>query len=144
VFVAPVGFVLSLIAIFKTGPRRDRGRGLAATGLVVSVLVMGVLTSAGVWLVNSRLLDPGCLAGKEAVLKTPETADPAAFQSVIAGLKAAEGKAEHDDVRAAVRSLIDDYTQLVTAMKTGDLPPTLEQKMNADAARFDSLCTFRG
>lgn len=144
ILIAPIGFLLSLIAIFKTGPNRAKGRGLAVTGLIVSVLVMGILTSVGVWVAGSRVFDPGCVAGKEAMLNAPQTADPASFQKIIDELKAATAKAEHDDVRVALQAITDDFTQLLNAMKTGEVPPGIEAKVDTDATKIDSLCTIGG
>src|SRR5690349_18962710 len=66
--IAPLGFLLSLIAVFKTGPNRAKGRGLAITGIIVSLLIIAGSTAAVVKLANSTLVDPGCTAGKTAIL----------------------------------------------------------------------------
>jgi hypothetical protein len=144
VFIAPIGFLLSLIAIFKTGAGRARGRGLAVTGIVVSVLVMGILTSVGVWVASSRVFDPGCVAGKEVVLNLPEITDEASAQKVVDDLTAAAAKAEHDDVRVAIQALADDFAQLQKAFKTGEVPPGIEAKAETDGNRIDALCTIGG
>src|SRR5690348_14271082 len=66
---APLGFLLSLIAVFTTGqPPKKKGRGLAIAGLIVSVLIIGGTTTAIVALSKSTLADPGCSAGKDAVI----------------------------------------------------------------------------
>ncbi len=142
--LAPVGFILSLIAIFQTGKGRRKGRGLAVAGLIVSVLAIGVGTAVVVVAANSTVADPGCVAGKAAIISGAEKVDEASLQTTIDGLKAAAAKAKHDDVRAAMLALADDYTQLVNGMKTGTLPPGIEAKVTADGNKIDSLCSIGG
>jgi hypothetical protein len=126
--LAPIGFILSLIAIFKTGPGRSKGRGLAIAGLIVSLLAIGGAVTAGLVIANSTVADPGCT-------------DPASVQPMIDKLNAAAGKAKHDDVKAATKALADDYTALLKGAKAGKEPAGIQQKIEADAAKFDSLCT---
>mgnify|MGYP006330544137 FL=1 len=72
--VAPIGFILSLVAIGKTGSGRQKGRGLAITGIVVSLLIMAGTGAIVAVVVNevgdkvSTITDPGCTLGKSAVL----------------------------------------------------------------------------
>jgi hypothetical protein len=141
-FVAPVGFILSLIAVFRTGAGRRKGRGLAIAGLIVSVLIIGGAVTAGVLIANSTVADPGCVAGKAAILDTANSADPKSFPTTIAGLNAAAAKAKHDDVRTATKALADDYAELLKATQTGKMPAGIEDKLNADATKFDSLCSI--
>jgi len=140
--LAPVGFILSLIAVFKTGAGRAKGRGLAIAGIIVSVLLMAVAVTAGILIANSTLADPGCVDGKAAILAGANTADPTSLQATIDGLTAAAAKAKDDDVRAATQALADDYTQLLNATQTGKVPAGIEEKVAADAATFDSLCSI--
>jgi hypothetical protein len=140
--LAPIGFILSLIAVFKTGAGRGKGRGLAIAGLIVSVLIMAGGITAGFLVANSTVVDPGCTAGKTAILETGNAADPKTFQATIDGLNAAAAKAKNDDVRAATKALADDYTQMLTATQTGNMPEGITQKIEADAAKFDSLCSI--
>ena len=103
----------------------------------------GALT-AGILVANSTLADPGCVAGEAAILGSANTADPTSLQATIDGLTAAAAKAEHDDVRAATEALADDYTQLLKATQTGEAPVGIYDKVAADAATFDSLCSIGG
>ena len=139
--VAPVGFIISLIAVFKTGAGRAKGRGLAIAGVIVSLLIIGGAITAGVLVANSTVLDPGCVDGKAAVLDSANSADPSSLQTTVDKLNAAAAKAKNDDVRAATKALADDYTQLLSATKTGNVPPGIEAKIEADATKFDSLCS---
>ncbi|RSM72596.1 hypothetical protein DMB66_05515 [Actinoplanes sp. ATCC 53533] len=142
--MAPVGFILSLIAVFKTGKGRSKGRGLAVAGLIVSTLIIGGATTAVVLAANSTLADPGCVAGKAAIVSGGTSVDPASLKTTIDGLNAAAAKAKHDDVRAAMTALADDYAQMRDGIATGKLPAGLQEKIAADGATIDSLCTIGG
>ncbi len=151
---APIGFVLSLVALFQTGKGRQKGRGLAVAGVVVSVLAMvsvGVVVAIVVNTVGdkvSTIADPGCTTGKAAVLdNAAKMSDPASvrdgLQATVDGLASAEAKAKHDDVRNAVKTLGEDYQQLLQAIDAGTVPPEgLQDKIDADAETFDGLCTI--
>jgi hypothetical protein len=142
-FVLPlVGFILSLVAVFKTGAGKAKGRGLAITGLIVSIVIMGVGAAVVVSIVNSTVADPGCTSAKEAILNAPQNGDPAALRATVDKLNAASAKAKHDDVREASKAMADDFTQLIAVTKTGQLPDGLEDKIAKDGARIDELCTI--
>jgi hypothetical protein len=140
--MAPVGFILSLIAVFKTGKGRSKGRGLAVAGLIVSTLIIGGVTTAVVLAANSTLADPGCVDGKAAIVSSGAKADPASLNTTIDALKAAAAKAKHDNVRAAMTTLADDYAQMRDGIAAGKLPTGLAEKIQADATAIDSLCTI--
>ena len=145
-FLLPlIGFILSLIAIFKTGAGRAKGRGLAIAGVIVSLVIMVIAVVVGVLVFavsQSTVADPGCTAGKQAIIDGSKTVTPATLRTTIDGLNAAAAKAKHDDVRDAMKALADDYSQLLTAMTTGTIPPGIEDKANTDVAKIDSLCTI--
>jgi hypothetical protein len=93
--------------------------------------------------VNSTVADPGCVAGKSAILdKGNNIDDPATLQSLISDLNAAAAKAKHDNVRQALKNVAEDYTQVQTAEKTGQVSPNIEQKATADLNQIDKLCTI--
>lgn len=142
--IAPIGFILSLIAVFKTGKGRSKGRGLAVAGLIVSTLIIAGSTTAVILAANSTVADPGCVAGKAAILAGANNVDANSLKTTVDDLKAAAAKAENDDVRAAMTALADDYSQLLDAMTTGNIPDGLQTKITADAATIDSLCTIGG
>jgi len=142
--MAPIGFILSLIAVFKTGKGRSKGRGLAVAGLIISTLIIGGATTAVVLAANSTVADPGCVDGKAAIISGGASADPASLKTTIDGLNAAAAKAKHDDVRAAMKALADDYAQMRDGIATGKLPAGLKEKIDADGATIDSLCTIGG
>lgn len=139
--VAPIGFILSLIAIFKTGAGKAKGRGLAIAGLIVSVLVIGGFTAIVVAAANSTVADPGCTSGKQAILDNASNTDPTNLQPVIDQLNAAAAKAKHADVRNAMKAIADDYTQVQNGTKTGQMPPGILDKIKTDAQKVDDLCT---
>ena len=143
ILVAPVGFILSLIAVFKTGKGRSKGRGLAIAGVVVSALIIAGGTTLAVVAANSTVADPGCVAGKAAIIKGAKAVDAGSLQTTVDELKAAAAKAKHDDVRAAMNTLADDYTQLLDGMKSGKVPTDLD-KLTAHAETIDSLCSIGG
>lgn len=140
--VAPLGFLLSLIAVFKTGAGRAKGRGLAIAGLVISVLIMGGGAALGYALASSTVADPGCTAGKQAIIDGSKSTDAAALKNTIDGLTAAAAKAKHDNVRAAMKGLADDYSKFLDAAKTGNVPAGMEAKIEADGKTIDSLCSI--
>ncbi|GAA2634463.1 DUF4190 domain-containing protein [Paractinoplanes durhamensis] len=142
IFIAPIGFILSLIAIFKTGAGKAKGRGLAIAGLIISVLIIGGSVAVIVAAANSTVLDPGCTSGKDAIFLSSTTVDATTVQASIDGLTAAAGKAKHDDVKAANLALAEDYKSLLKALQGGEAPADLEAKINTDAAAFDKLCTI--
>jgi len=140
--MAPIGFILSLIAVFKTGRGRSKGRGLAVAGLIVSVLIIAGGTTVAVLVANSTVADPGCVDGKAAILNSASNVDPTSLKTTIDELNAAAAKAEHDNVRAAMKALADDYSQMREAMTTGKIPAGLQEKVTADANAIDVLCTI--
>lgn len=152
-----VGLLLSFVALFTTGGRRKRGRGLAAIGLVLSLLVTGSTVTAFVVLKDkvkniSTIGDPGCIAGKDIVLKNADLGggtDPvvvkAKLQVLITGLDAAAKSSQNDSVRSAMTALANDYRQVLAAINAGKgVPDESQAKVETDANRIDELCTLGG
>jgi hypothetical protein len=152
-----VGLLLSLIAVFTAGGPHKKGRGLAAIGLVLSLLVTGGV-AAGAYLVRDKfknvttIADPGCVAGKEVVLKnadlgggTDANVVKAKLQVLIGGLGVAAKSARNVEVRAAMTGLSNDYRQLLASITANKgVPKDLETKIGTDANRIDELCTIGG
>ncbi len=155
-FLPLIGFILSLVAVFKTGSGRRKGRGLAVAGIIISVLIMAAGGVAVAVFANTvgknaaTVLDPGCTAGKDVIMNTASMpSDPEGIKSqlktAIDGLNSAAAKAQHADVRNAMKALADDYSQLLQAINTQTQPPaTLEATLTSDAQKIDSLCTLGG
>ena len=149
-FAPPVGFILSVIALFTTGARRKRGKGLAIAGIIVS-LIVGTLIGIAVFKVGktvSTLADPGCVTGKAAItdnagkLNDSATVE-AGLKATVDGLNASIAKSQHANVRAALKDVVDDYTKLQQAITTGTTPDAaLQDKLTKDAETIDSLCTI--
>jgi hypothetical protein len=148
--VAPAGFVLSLIGLITAGRRNQRGKGLAVAGLIVSLVVM-IGTGVFIFTVANKvetLTDPGCTVGKAAILDNESKLSSAStakegLQATANGLDSAVTKANHDNVRSAVKALSDDYHQLLSALNSGTAPPnSLQSKMEADGTAFDALCSI--
>ncbi|MBO0869704.1 MAG: hypothetical protein J2P15_14175, partial [Micromonosporaceae bacterium] len=128
--LAPIGLILSIVGLVQTGGGRRKGRGLAITGLVVSLLITGGATALIVAASGSTLADPGCTTGKDAILTHGSNmTDPQEIQATIDGLNAAAAKATHDNVRAAMKAMADDYTQIQQVLKTGNIPDNLQTKI---------------
>lgn len=140
--MAPIGFILSLIAVFKTGKGRAGGRGLAVAGLIVSALIIAGSTTAIILAAGSTLTDPGCVDGKAAIAAGTTSADPAALKDTADKITAAAAKAESDDVRKAMTDLAGDYTKMAEAISTGNLPADLTTNLQTHAEAVDKLCTL--
>ena len=143
--IAPLGFVLSLIAIAKTGAGKAKGRGLAIAGTIISVLGMigwALLITLVFAVSNSKVLDKGCTDGKDAIYLSSTTVNATTVQSPSAGLTPAANDSKHDDVKAANLARAEDYKALLKAIQSGDAPTDLQSKLTADAEKFDSLCTI--
>jgi hypothetical protein len=147
---APLGLILSIVGLIQAGKRGQKGKGLAIGGIIVSLLVMiasGVLIVAAASTV-SKLVDPGCTTGKAAILDNAAKAGNSStakegLQATIAGLNSAAAKAQHSDVRDAMKALADDYSLLVQDINTATVPDdSLENKITADANKIDSLCSI--
>jgi hypothetical protein len=155
VLVFPVGFLISLIALFTTGRNGQRGRGLAGLGLVISLLITGgVVVLFSVVKDNvkniSTIADPGCIKGKEIILDNgdlggSEAQMKAKLQAMISGMDSTAAAAENADVRAAMKALGEDYRLLQEAALGGSQGQAdLEARIKTHAERIDELCTFGG
>src|SRR5256885_6295990 len=65
---APLGFILSLIGAITAGKRGQKGKGLAISGIVLSLVFMVGGVAVIALAANSTKLDPGCTTGKQAIL----------------------------------------------------------------------------
>jgi len=139
---APIGFILSLIAIFQTGAGKAKGRGLAVAGVIISLVIMAGVVIGIAAIANSTVADPGCTDGKAAIINNSANVDAASLQKTIDELNAAAAKAKHDDVRDAMKAMANDYSQMLTAVKTGNVPPNLMDQVTKDGEKLDSLCTI--
>jgi hypothetical protein len=155
VMVFPVGFVISLIALFTAGRNGQRGRGLAVLGLVISLLITGgVVVFFAVVKDNvkniSTIADPGCIKGKEIILDNGDLSGgedqmKAKLQAMITGMDSAAAAAKNADVQAAMKALGEDYRLLQEAALGGSQGQTdFEARIKTHADRIDELCTFGG
>lgn len=143
--VAPVGFLVSLIAVFRTGAGRAKGRGLAVVGMIVSVVVMALVITLIVTLskkivaINEKTAaDPGCIAGKPAVLNGAKNLSPDSLKGTIGDLDAAAAKAKISDVRDGMKALADDYNTLLTGGASGNI----QAKIRTDTDEIGALCSY--
>ncbi|WP_211192449.1 hypothetical protein [Actinoplanes sp. TBRC 11911] len=136
-----LGFVLSLIAIFQTGKGKKRGRGLAVSGVVISVVVAGLGIALVVSASNSSSLDPGCAPGQAAILKVTGNQSLDSVQSAITDLNTAAAKAKSDKVRTAMTTLANDAGKIVADAQKGQAPSAAAlQKVNTDGLAIETLC----
>jgi hypothetical protein len=141
-FGGALGLILSVVAIFKTGAGKKRGRGLAVAGVVISVIVTGLSIALLANHNSSMALDPGCTSGKDAIFKIAANPTPDQLPTVIAELNTAAGQAKSDEVRAAMQTLADDATKVLNGAKAGKAPDAAQlQKLTVDGVEIDSLCT---
>jgi hypothetical protein len=155
-WIPVVGLVFSIIGLLQTGAGKLKGRGLAITALVLSVL----FTAGGVWagvLIGSKTsaLDPGCTQGKPAIIDGSKkvTTDAAAgnatavqadVQSIVTQLNAAVASSKRADVKTAMQAVSDDYNALLQGMTSGNLDATsLQTKLETDLQQVDNLCTIK-
>ncbi|MEY9858778.1 hypothetical protein ABH935_004401 [Catenulispora sp. GAS73] len=146
-WVPLAGLILSIIGMVKTAKGKARGRGLAITALVLSILVTaGAGIIGGVIASKPSVLDPGCTRGKTAVLerskqieadsnKGDQTAVQNDLTTLISDLATAAADAKRSDVRATVQAVHDDYAAI--AAGTGD-----QTKLQSDLQQMDHLCTY--
>jgi hypothetical protein len=147
--VAPLGFLVSLIAVFRTGAGRAKGRGLAIFGMIVSVAIMAlvitliVVLSKKIVSINEKTAaDPGCVAGKSAVLNGAKNPSADSLKGTIGDLDAAAAKAKISDVRDAMKALADDYNTLLTGAASGNVPAGLQAKITTDGNQINLLCSY--
>ncbi|GAA1960712.1 DUF4190 domain-containing protein [Catenulispora subtropica] len=146
-WVPLVGLVLSIIGMVKTARGKARGRGIAITALVLSILVTAGAVLVGVAIGSKpSALDPGCTNGKRAIVdqskkietdhgKGDDSAVQADVQRMLDELKKAVADSKRDDVRSAMQAVLDDYT----AIEGGKFD---EPKLEADLNQVDHLCTI--
>jgi hypothetical protein len=149
--IAPIGLILSIIGLITARRSGQKGKGLAIGGIVVALLMSigGIAIVATVGNKVSTLVDPGCTTGKAAILDNASkvsSSDPATIksgiQATVDGLTSAASQAKHDNVRAAMTALRDDYQKLMDAINTGTPPDSsLQDKVNTDGSAIDALCT---
>jgi hypothetical protein len=149
--VAPLGLILSIVGLVTAGRSGQKGKGLAISGIIIALLLSGGAIAVVAATANkvSTLVDPGCTTGKAAILDNASKisgADAdgvkAGLQATVDGLTSAASQAKHDNVRAAMTALRDDYQKLIDAITTGTpADASLQDKINTDAAEIDSLCT---
>ncbi|WP_345637581.1 DUF4190 domain-containing protein [Rugosimonospora acidiphila] len=149
--VAPLGLILSIVAMVKVGRSRQKGKGLAIAGLVISLVLTGVGVSSTIAVATrvKTLVDPGCTVGKSAIFDNQDavsSSDPDTFEAgvlkMVDGLNDAASQAKDDKVRAADKDLAADYSALVADVKAGRGPTQQEKdKLTADSDTFDSYCS---
>jgi hypothetical protein len=149
-FLPVVGLVLGIIGLARAG-RRGR-RAAAVIGLILAILV-NLFTGFTVYAANftnlNTVSDPGCRAAEKTLSDLPaDSNDPTALkqrlQTAVDGLTAAAAKADHDNTKAAILAMRDDYQELLNNANAGTAPPqSVLDKGSHDLDRIDELCSFR-
>jgi hypothetical protein len=152
ILIAPIGFILSIIALITAGRSGKKGKGLAIAGIVISLLISGGATAIGIALANSNIAtvaDPGCIKGRSVILsstRAPDSADVEAnrkaLQGTIDGLKNAAAQAKNASVRDAMTALADDYSRLLDAASAGSGVDDILAQVGADGQAIDKLCSL--
>jgi hypothetical protein len=155
IFLAPIGLVVSLIALIQASKRGQKGKVLAVFGMIIAALevVVMVIVVVVVFAVGKKVVtvaDPGCTQGKTVILANADLgggSDPAVvktkLQTLVTGLDGAASQAQHDNVRSAMKELSADYKALLDDLDAGTAPSAGSQdKLTKDAAAIDSLCTI--
>lgn len=171
---SPLGIVFSAIGLGQVKERRERGRGLAIAGLILSIvmLVLGavvfvlVLTGLGVVVDRAMVGAPetaDALRDPEGVLAACEAIIPAmvAFESDMASVTTPEEYAAViSDTRATIETaaataedavfvddvqlLSDDLQLAADAIANGEDPSYLMDTLTEDAGRVDATCAEVG
>jgi hypothetical protein len=147
-FWVPVaGLVLSIIGMVKTARGKARGRGLAITALVLSILVTGAAVLMGIAIAaKPSVIDPGCIHGKTALREQSKRMDADSAKGDIKALQADiatladdlakdAAQSKRGDVRSALQAVHDDYAAIAAGHGDAD-------KLNADLDQIDRLCTI--
>lgn len=74
------GLIVSIVAVVQTGRRRERGRGLAIAGIIISVVMAVVSIAAGVVMTRAAL---DAASKPAAVATAPAPAAPSALDNGI-------------------------------------------------------------
>jgi hypothetical protein len=150
ILAAPLGLILSIVGLIHASSGGRKGKGLAISGIVISLLLIGggIALIATIGDKVTTVADPGCTTGKAAILdNSSKIANSATtkegLRATITGLDSAATKAKHANVRSAMQALSTDYKALLTAIDTGTQPdPGLQQKITDHANTIDQLCTI--
>jgi hypothetical protein len=147
-FWVPVaGLVLSVIGMVKTARGKAKGRGLAITALVLSILVTAAAVLVGAAIASKpSALDPGCTRGKTAVLdqskkltvdtqKGDTNAVQTDLNTLISDLAKAASDSKRSDVRSTVQAVHDDYAAIAAGNDN-------QAKLTTDLQEMDHLCTI--
>jgi hypothetical protein len=141
-----LGLIFGILGLRKA-KQTGTGKGMAATGLVLSILwliaqiALIVAIAAGVGFLASKQNDPGCVAYR-AVVESPAIADPGSFGSISTQLRDAAAKSEDADAKAAIAALADDFDALLAAVESGNVPPNLEADLTAHEEAANSACGY--
>jgi hypothetical protein len=141
VVLPPVGLVLSIIARSRTGPDKLAGRSLAVAGIITAVVVGAGATITVVALANSpHPTDPGCVALQHPDIKIKTAAGGPDFQGFVDIFNQAADKAQHDDVKKALRTVADDYKFLEGGVSSGARPSGQTPDFRGDLQWVESVC----
>jgi hypothetical protein len=159
VLLAPLGLILAIVGLVKSGARDGAGKVLSIVAIVVSLIVGGAITAGIVAIRNSTVVDPGCIAaessarGMDSTMNADNNAiskdenNPAAektdlkkfgdhLQTFIAQLNAAEAEAEHQSVKDKIGQLSGDLSGMLTALQA------IEKGDTSQVSKVDSYANL--
>ena len=119
---SPLGIVFSAIGLSQTKKRGEGGRGLAITGLVLSIVftLIGLLLVVFVFAAVTEAVETGAVAETEAAAPAGESlaAAPADSQGVLAACEVIAPALGEFDAGVATVSTPEEYALLVTDVRT--------------------------
>ncbi len=162
-----LGLIFSILGLNRAPRAGGKGRGLAITGLILSVAFLAGYIAIGVAVGNSTALDPGCRSAEDSFnsqlskLETDEgqlegnDSDTTAMNTFITdvqnlktALDNAEGQAQHDSVKQKIKAMDDDMTTVLTglqAIQKGDTSQldafeAAAGRLETDGNAVDDIC----
>jgi len=124
ILFAPVGLILSIVGLVKSGKVGGKGRVLSVFGIIISLAFIGAGTAVAVVVTKEvvKVTQPGCINGKSAILDNSAKLDSDAtkvegFQATIKGLNDAAAEATDPQIRDAMKATADDYQAALDALQ---------------------------
>jgi hypothetical protein len=156
----PLGLILSIVGVVKSGNLGGKGRGLAIAGIAISV-VFAILTAVLIFVGSSApAADPGCTSAESqlSALDSQITADENDPTSLIADLNTAKTdldssltQARHQDVHNQIQlvdsdlgTFLADYNSLSSDPDSSVSQDQLQDdvsKLQTDGDDLDTLCS---
>ena len=148
----PLGIGFGIAGLVRAA-KVQSGKVRSWVGIILAVLWLIPTIIVGAYLGShvSKALDPGCIAGKDAItniadkkMKADEGNVDALLkdmEDLVTQLNDAAAKSKNDAARTAIKKLADDFNEEVTTVKSGKVPSDAwEKRMETDAQAVDDAC----